>query len=253
MSHAPYPSAPLVAAPLPPSIWRMSDIAVGLGLAGLGFLVLIAGLIVASRVLDAAPDDGTLATALLAAIVTLLFEASLALIVLFLARHRALTGEQLGLAQPGRWRWSLYAVLGAYAVLIVYGLVVLAIERLTGSDLGVLRQGNGLPDTAGDAPLVLAILGVSVVVVAPLAEELFFRAFLFRAVQGRWGLVAGLLFSGLAFSLFHTNVGVAVPFFVIGVLLAWAYHATGSLWTPIAAHATINGIGFIATLAGVSS
>lgn len=249
-SPSPAPSVPGVT-PTLPSLWRVSDIALGLGLAGLGFLVLIGSLIGTSIVMDAGSEDGEAAPALLAAVVTLLFEAWLGAVVWLLARRRGLSGAALGLDRPGVPKWAVYAVVAAYAALIAYGLVVALIERLTGVDLSVLRQGNGIPDSVGNSALVWTILGVSVVVVAPLGEELFFRAFLFRAVQGRLGLVAGLLLSGLAFSVFHTNIGVVVPFFVIGVILAWAYHATASLWTPIAAHATINGVAFIATLAGV--
>ena len=245
--------SPTLAAPRPPAIWRMSDLALGLGLAGLGFLVLIGALFGASIVIDVAPEDDTQAAALIAAVVTVLFEAWLGVTVWLLARRRRLVEGDLGLAQTGSVRWAAYAVAAAYLTLVVYALVVAAIERLTAADLGALKQGNGIPESLGNTPLVMGILGVGIVVAAPLGEELFFRAFLFRALSGRFGLVAGLLLSGLLFGAFHTNVGVFIPFFCIGVILAWAYHVSGSLWTPIAAHVTINGISFIATLAGGSS
>ncbi|MSQ30210.1 MAG: CPBP family intramembrane metalloprotease [Dehalococcoidia bacterium] len=125
-------------------------------------------------------------------------------------------------------------------------------ERLSSADLGVLKQGNGISDLPTSTSLVWFILGFTVMAIAPLSEELFFRGFLFRAVQGRAGLVAGLLVSALAFAAFHLNVGVLLPFFAVGLIFAWAYHASGSLWTPIAAHTIFNSIAFIATLAGVS-
>jgi membrane protease YdiL (CAAX protease family) len=249
---APSPASPHLA-PGTTSLWRLSDLALGAGLATLGFLVLLGSLVAAAVLLDGGPSDDSVPRALLAAVVTLLFEAWLGAVVWYLARRRRLTGEDLGLSQPGRLRWAIYAVAGAYGSLIVYGIFVALMERLTQADLEILRQGNRIPDSAGNNPLVWGVLGVSVVVVAPLAEELFFRAFLFRAVEARLGLAAGVLLSALTFSVFHMNIGVVVPFFAIGVILVWVYHATGSLWTPIAAHATINGISFIATLAGVGS
>lgn len=245
--------SPTLAPPRPLAIWRMSDLALGLGLAGLGFLVLIGGLLGASIVTGVAPDEETLATALIAAVVTVLFEAWLGVTVWLLARRRRLSEDDIGLVQKASIRWGAYAVAGAYLTLVVYALLLEAIERLTAADLGALKQGNGIPESLGNTPLVMGVLGVGIVVAAPLGEELFFRAFLFRALAGRFGLVAGLLLSGLLFGAFHTNVGVFIPFFAIGVILAWAYHVSGSLWTPIAAHVTINGISFIATLAGGSS
>jgi uncharacterized protein len=51
----------------------------------------------------------------------------------------------------------------------------------------------------------------------------------------------------------HFNVSVVVPFFAIGVLFAWIYRKSGSIWTPIAAHAIFNGLSFAVTVAGVGS
>ena len=39
----------------------------------------------------------------------------------------------------------------------------------------------------------------------------------------------------------------------IGMLFAWSYHKSGTLWTPVIAHAIFNGVSFAATLAGVTS
>jgi len=36
------------------------------------------------------------------------------------------------------------------------------------------------------------------------------------------------------------------------MLFAWAYRRTGSLWTPIAAHAIFNGMSFILSASGIA-
>ena len=244
-------SPSLASAELPPNRWRLSDLALGTGLAALGFLVLIGALAGAAVVFDLDPNRDT-GGSLVFAGVTLLFEGWLGVTVWFLARRRGISGADLGLDPPRSWRWVGYAVAGAYASLIVYSVGVALAERLSGADLGVLKQGNGIPDLPSSTSLVWFILGFTVMAIAPLSEELFFRGFLFRAVQGRAGLVAGLLVSALAFAAFHLNVGVLLPFFAVGLIFAWAYHVSGSLWTPIAAHTIFNSIAFIATLAGVS-
>ncbi|TAJ18497.1 MAG: CPBP family intramembrane metalloprotease [Dehalococcoidia bacterium] len=143
--------------------------------------------------------------------------------------------------------------MASYAVLIGYTGIVSLIERVTGADLGLLQQGNGIPDSPANTSLVWLVLGISVAAVAPLGEELFFRAFVFRGLEIRFGFVAAALVSGLVFAAFHGNLGVAIPFFGIGVIFAWAYHASGSLWTTVAAHAIFNTVAFVATLAGVAS
>jgi membrane protease YdiL (CAAX protease family) len=44
-------------------------------------------------------------------------------------------------------------------------------------------------------------------------------------------------------------VGSIVPFTVIGMLLAWAYVVSGSLWMSIGAHFAFNAISFLITVA----
>lgn len=249
MSASLSPEPPL-AQPLSP--WRLSDLAGGLALLLVGYVVLLGAVVGASLALDVSPRadaDG----ALLFAVVTLLLEAWIGIVVWLVARHRGVRGRDLGLELPRSWRWVGYAVAGSYLALFAYSVVVIAAERLTHADMGLLKQTNGLTDTEVNTTAVWFILGVSVMALAPLSEELFFRGFLFRAVQGKAGLAAGLVLSALAFSLFHLNVGVVVPFFAIGLIFAWAYYASGSLWTTIAAHTIFNAISFVATLAGVAS
>ncbi|MED5568055.1 MAG: CPBP family intramembrane glutamic endopeptidase, partial [Chloroflexota bacterium] len=54
------------------------------------------------------------------------------------------------------------------------------------------------------------------------------------------------------FSSFHIlfSIGVLVPIFVTGMLLAWLYHRTGSLWPGIAAHAGLNALAVSALILG---
>jgi uncharacterized protein len=88
------------------------------------------------------------------------------------------------------------------------------------------------------------------IVIAPLNEELFFRGVLFRAVRDRYGLVSGLLASGVGFGLIHfldadwqdALLLMGVMFFN-GVALAWWYERRGTIVAPIVAHVVFNVIG----------
>ncbi len=83
-------------------------------------------------------------------------------------------------------------------------------------------------------------------VVAPVAEEVFFRGFLYAGLRGRWGLGWGLAVSALIFGLAHLMPGVLVPIALLGVVLAWLYEVTGSLWPSILLHMAINGLALVA-------
>ena len=81
-----------------------------------------------------------------------------------------------------------------------------------------------------------AIVGV----LAPVAEEIFFRGFLLAALVSVVGGLRGALVSSAIFSAAHLNVGTLFPIFVMGILLSWLYLRTGSIWPPIIAHAAQN-------------
>ena len=86
---------------------------------------------------------------------------------------------------------------------------------------------------------------------APLAEELFFRGLVYRALSEIWSPTLAIFVSGFLFGAFHLNLSVLIPFTILGMLLAWGFRASGSIWVPIAAHFTINSVSFTVTVIGV--
>ena len=84
----------------------------------------------------------------------------------------------------------------------------------------------------------------------PLTEELFFRGFVFAGLVHRLGVTGAAVTSAIIFSAIHIEPGVLIPIFITGLLLAWLYYRTGSLWPSIAAHAGQNGAALLATIYG---
>ncbi len=78
--------------------------------------------------------------------------------------------------------------------------------------------------------------------VTPLTEEIFFRGFIFRGLLPRLGPWRAIAASALIFSAFHLSFGVLIPIFITGVLFAWLYWRTGSLWASVGAHAGQNAL-----------
>ena len=91
-------------------------------------------------------------------------------------------------------------------------------------------------------PAVTAALWLAAAVLAPVAEELFFRGILQTVLAGllrnRWAAIG---WTALAFGLVHLNQPQAVPaLFVMGVFLGFAYERTGALWAPVVIHVAFN-------------
>lgn len=176
-------------------------------------------------------------------------------VVVVMARRRGVTFASLGLSTPS-WRaiWLIIPTwIGAYVAFAVYLVGLEVAQRVTGTDLGHLAEGNPVPVGEQFTTTVWIVLGISVVIAAPIVEELFFRGLLFRGLDVRMPGFPAMLLSGFLFSLVHQNIAVLIPFTVIGIILAWSYKVTGSLWTPIGAHLLVNGVAFTLTVMGVEA
>ncbi len=176
---------------------------------------------------------------------TLLVEAAfLGTAAWFGARRYGRRWDVLGFRWPLRGWWTPIVVLfAAYLVLGVY----VAIVEVTG--LVDLTPESTLPEDVFDSPFTLPLAGVLALLAAPLAEETFFRGFLFPGLRNRFGTLRAALASSFLFAALHFNIGSIVPFTAIGLLLTWAYVVSGSIWMAIGAHFAFNAISFIVTVA----
>jgi uncharacterized protein len=98
---------------------------------------------------------------------------------------------------------------------------------------------------AGDSTLNLVAVTALVTVVAPLAEEFFFRGFCFPALWRWLGWVPGALFAGAIFAAIHVGSVDAVflpPLAILGFLLCVLYKQTGSLLPCFALHSLNNSL-----------
>ena len=109
-----------------------------------------------------------------------------------------------------------------------------------------------LPEEPGPQPIFTMYLTESrgpvvgwmlflVMVVAPVAEELFFRGILYGWLRARMGVWKGLGLSALLFAVLHANFMVFLPILGLGLLFGWVYEQTGSLAAPVVVHILHNG------------
>ena len=75
---------------------------------------------------------------------------------------------------------------------------------------------------------------------APAAEELMFRGLLLRRLSVFCGEERALLFSALAFGLFHGNLTQGVAAALLALVLGWIYLKTDALLLTICMHGTGN-------------
>ena len=127
------------------------------------------------------------------------------------------------------------ALAASLVATVIYGVLI----DLTDSD--ILSPPDISPDIVFPG-LAAVFTFQALVVVTPVVEEVFFRGFVFSGLISRLGVGRAMVVSAVVFSFFHLAVGVFIPIFVTGLLLAWLYHRTGSLWPSIVAHAGQNAL-----------
>lgn len=87
---------------------------------------------------------------------------------------------------------------------------------------------------------------LNIVLAAPLAEELIFRAGFIGTMRSHgYSMCAAVLVSALLFGLVHGNPAQMPVAFLLGLMLGYVYVRSGSLWPCWLAHATNNLVGVL--------
>jgi membrane protease YdiL (CAAX protease family) len=149
--------------------------------------------------------------------------------------------EQFGLRPTRVW-----PALGWIAVtFLAFYLVTLVWVAIVGGDTG----DEKLPKELGADRSTIALLAVAflVSVVAPIAEELFFRGFFFSALRNWRGLWPAAVITGLVFGGIHVGSAEAtflLPLGFFGFALCLLYARTRSLYPCMVLHCANNTLAF---------
>ena len=132
----------------------------------------------------------------------------------------------------------------------LYGLNEL-VFRLTNILIGNRTNLNDTTISAqiNDAPRVTMLI---VILLAPFVEEVLFRGLVFGGLKSRSRVMAYLI-SCLLFAALHvwqfavvqqdiTYFVLMVQYLVPGLVLAWAYDHSGTVWAPFLIHAAANAL-----------
>lgn len=87
---------------------------------------------------------------------------------------------------------------------------------------------------------VSLLQGLVAVLAVPVAEELFFRATLFKVLDGLVPSAFAVFVSSLIFALSHTGLASIISSFVLGVILTVTYKKSGSIMLPALCHTANN-------------
>lgn len=131
-----------------------------------------------------------------------------------------------------------------YAAAFVCNMVTNRFTALL-SELTKKEIDSGITDLMNN--LNPAVTFLIIVVIGPILEELLFRKCLIdRTIQ--YGEGISIVFSGVAFGLFHGNISQVFYTCFMGMCLAFIYCKTGNIKYSILIHIINNGFSWISTL-----
>lgn len=237
---------------LPPTRYRGPAVFVLLALATL--LSLIGSLTVARAVVGLVA--GETVSVLAAFVILTITQAGLvAAAIMFVAVPNALPGIRL-VPEHGALRtfaMGLLLSVPAWIAATVIGALLQAILELLGHP-----ATPGVVDNAV-ARLDPTVLILAIVLVAPVAEEIFFRGVVLNAWLREYGDRVAIIGSALLFGAIHadlstletllTSIARVVPIIGLGLALAVIYRRTGSLLSPIGLHMGFNALSIAVALA----
>lgn len=210
------------------------------------------GLGQAGLTLPTAIVNETVLTTVITALVYLLTLAIIAYIPYKIAGMRT-TRDEVGLGQGlPLWRDLGLAPLVYIVCFICTAVAIVLLQSLVPGFDAAQQQEIPFDPSQFMQRYELLLIFTTLAVVAPVAEELLFRGYLFGKLRKKLPVFAVILITSVVFSALHLGIGsldnlqwnVAIDTFVLAIGLGLLRHFTGSVWASMLVHIIKNSIAF---------
>lgn len=117
--------------------------------------------------------------------------------------------------------------------------------------LGITNKSEAYKQTAelqyaAAIPLGLLLNGF----IAPVAEELVFRGVVYNRLKKHMTYLYAIVFSALAFGVYHQNWVQGSYAFIMGCIMAWLYESFGHFYVPVIVHIISNVSAYLLSATG---
>lgn len=168
----------------------------------------------------------------------------------WMVRRYRTTRKDLGLTRLPSWMDLGLAPAGFVIYLLSSALVMYVVSQLIPGFDAAESQDVGFQDLNRQYEYLLAF--VTLVVIAPVAEEAIFRGYLYGKLRKSVPVWVAVLITSLLFGLLHmkwdggviAGVNVGIDVFVLSIVMCSLREVTGSIWAGIVLHMMKNGLAF---------
>ncbi len=160
----------------------------------------------------------------------------------YLIKKQSVTLTLLGLTRLPSWKDIGLAPLGFIIYFIATTVVMITVSKLVPSLNLDQAQNVGFDKLTEHYQYILAFL--TLVVIAPIAEEILFRGYLYGKLRGAAPMWVAILATSLLFGFVHFQWNVGIDVFILSIVLCSLREVTGSIHAGILLHMMKNGIAF---------
>ncbi|OYX41058.1 hypothetical protein B7Y94_05685 [Candidatus Saccharibacteria bacterium 32-49-12] len=150
--------------------------------------------------------------------------------------------NQIGLDRLPAWRDILISPFGFIGYLMLTATLTFLMMQIFPAIDFLQEQDTGFGQLVTSTDYILAF--VMLVVIAPVAEEVLFRGYLFGKLRQHVPLWGAIIVTSLLFGAVHGQWNVAIDTFALSVVMCLVVVWSKSIWPAILIHMLKNGIAF---------
>jgi membrane protease YdiL (CAAX protease family) len=172
-------------------------------------------------------------------------------IIYFLRQQQLSWSEAFGFRVATAGRAILTGLVAAVLILPIawmlqhFSVEVLSRFKLETNPQDIVKSFQETQKVGGVLLRERIVFGFSVILFAPIAEELLFRGIIYPTFKQLGHRHIALWATSLLFAVLHANLPSMLPFILLAVTLAAVYEYTDNLLGPIVAHSFFNAANFI--------
>lgn len=151
------------------------------------------------------------------------------------------TRGDIGLQRLPNWKDIFVTPVGFIAYFILSAILTALATSFSWFDIDQ-AQNTGFSGVSFGYEYVLAFFAL--VVLAPVAEEILFRGYLFGKLKNYVPVWFAILLTSVLFGVAHGAWNVGIDTFALSVVLCILREVTGSLWPSILLHSLKNGLAY---------
>jgi len=152
------------------------------------------------------------------------------------------TREDIGITRLPSWMDIGLAPAGFIVYFLSSALLVYIVGLIVPNFNLTQAQQIGFSNLSHYYEYVLAF--ATLVVIAPLSEEILFRGYLYGKLRGKMPLWMAMLLTSALFGLVHGQWNVALDVFALSMVLCSLREITGNIWAGVLLHMLKNSLAF---------